>query len=85
MSGLTLDTTVMSFLIAKIAGVTKQDAASISGEANLVDLGLQSIDAVILSGDIEDEFEIELDPATIFEHETLNSFALEISRRRDLP
>jgi acyl carrier protein len=79
-----LDAEVMTFLTTKIAAVTKQDVAAIKLEANLIDLGLQSIDAVILSGDIEDEFTIELDPATIFEHDTLQSFALEISRRRSI-
>ncbi len=78
------DAEVLAFLTTKIADVTKQDAATITQDANLIDLGLQSIDAVILSGDIEDKFEIELDPATIFEHDTLKSFTMEITRRRNL-
>ena len=61
--------------------MTEQDASDISPGDDLIDLGLKSIDAVILSGDVEDRFKIELDPATVFEHETLQSFAAEITRR----
>ena len=76
-----LDPTVMAFLRSRLARLTKQEEANIPDDAVLIDLGLQSIDAVLLSGEFEDHFEIELDPATIFEHETLDSFACEVSRR----
>ena len=72
---------VVEFLTARIAKMTKQVPASIGLNSVLVDLGLQSIDAVLLSGEIEDHFEIELDPATIFEHDTVGSFAAEITGR----
>lgn len=72
---------IYNFLSERLARLTRQDVAAIRPDAVLVDLGLQSIDAVLLSGEVEDRFEIELDPATIFEHETLESFAAEISRR----
>ncbi|WP_272010048.1 acyl carrier protein [Roseovarius sp. ZX-A-9] len=75
---------IVSFLTDAIARFTKQPAAGISQDAVLVDLGLQSIDAVLLSGEVEDHFGIELDPATIFEHETLESFAQEVTRRLTL-
>lgn len=75
------DPAVRSFLIAAIARFTRQPAETIAPDAVLVDLGLQSIDAVLLSGEVEDHFGIEMDPATIFEHETLDSFAGEISRK----
>ena len=47
-------------------------------DSALVDLGLQSIDAVIVCGEVEDEFGIEIDPSEIFEHDTLGTFADEI-------
>lgn len=75
------DPDIYDFLSERLARFTRQDVAAIRPDAVLVDLGLQSIDAVLLSGEVEDRFEIELDPATIFEHETLESFAAEISRR----
>lgn len=72
---------VVAFLTDGIARFTKQEAAGIGPESVLVDLGLQSIDAVLLSGEVEDHFGVELDPATIFEHETLGSFAADITGR----
>ena len=72
----------MSFLISAIARFTKQEESAIDPEGAIVEMGLQSIDAVILSGEVEDHFGIELDPATVFEHETLLSFAQEITRRQ---
>lgn len=72
---------VFSFLAARLAQLTEQDQAAITADSVLIDLGLQSIDAVLLCGEIEDRFQIELDPATIFEHETLGSFSTEIRQR----
>jgi hypothetical protein len=40
-----------------------------------VDGGLQSIDAVLLCGEVEDAFQMELDPALIFDHKDVGSFA----------
>ena len=72
---------VVDFLTTGIAKFTQQHPTAIRPDSVLVDLGLQSIDAVLLSGEVEDHFQIELDPATIFEHETLESFALDITTR----
>lgn len=76
------DTEILTFLTAALARFTKQEESAIDPEADLVGMGLQSIDAVILSGDVEDHFGIELDPSTVFEHENLISFAQDIARRR---
>ena len=73
--------TVVAFLQTHIARFTRQEPEAIDENAVLIDLGLQSIDAVLLCGEVEDHFRIELDPATIFEHETLLSFAAEVTRR----
>jgi acyl carrier protein len=70
-----------AFLQLRIAHYAKTDPNAVGAGDALVDLGLQSIDAVLLCGDVEDAFRIELDPATIFEHETMGSFAAEIDRR----
>lgn len=75
-----LNPDVLSFLKARVAQIVQGDEAAIAVDAPLVDLGLQSIDAVLLCGEIEDQFAIELSPAAIFEHNTLESFAAEVSR-----
>jgi acyl carrier protein len=81
MNSTALDPSVIEFLKTRLSHFTKLDKEAIGPDSVLVDLGLQSIDAVLLSGEVEDEFRIELDPATIFEHETFGSFAAEISKR----
>lgn len=73
------NTTVTDFLRAQIAKRTNLTLAEVTETSIMVDLGLESIDAVLLCGDTEDQFEIEIDPAMIFEHDTLGSFAREVS------
>lgn len=72
---------VLAFLRNELAHFTETDPDSIPTDAVLVDTGLQSMDAVILSGKVEDTFGIELDPEIIFQHETLESFAIEVTSR----
>lgn len=75
------ETELFDFLRSQIAQRTKVAASDIQADAVLVDLGLQSIDAVLMCGDIEDHFGIEMDPAAVFEHKTLASFAQFILQR----
>lgn len=72
---------ILSFLIDRLAHLTKQPKGEISADTVMIDGGLKSIDAVLLCGEVEDTFGVELDPATIFEHETLGSFAAEVEDR----
>jgi len=39
----------------------------------LGEIGLRSIDAVLICGEIEDELKIEVEPAMMFEHKTLDA------------
>tara|TARA_R110002049_G_scaffold18219_9_gene69964 strand:- start:1261 stop:1512 length:252 start_codon:yes stop_codon:yes gene_type:complete len=66
---------LLEFLRTQIAQRTQLAQGDIQADAPLGDLGLQSIDAVLMCGDVEDRFGIEMDPAAVFEHDTLNSFA----------
>lgn len=63
------------FLRSQIAERTKLPESAVHDDSVLVELGLQSIDAVLMCGEVEDRFGIEMDPATVFEHKTLESFA----------
>jgi len=66
---------IQDFLLERIAKFTNTEVSQLGPESVLVDLGLQSTDAVILSGQVEDEFQTDISPSMIFEHETLGSFA----------
>jgi acyl carrier protein len=49
--------------------------AAIDPDADLIEMGVKSIDAVLVSGDIEDHFAVEVDPVLLFECRTLNRVA----------
>lgn len=70
-----------SFLRDRVAQRTKTEADAIGMDMSLADLGLQSIDAVLVCGEVEDRFGVEVDPAEIFEHDTLGEFARSILKR----
>lgn len=44
---------------------------TIDGSNRLRDTGLSSLDAVVMCGDIEDHFNVEIDPVIVFEIETV--------------
>jgi len=68
-------TAVMAYLKTSIADYTELSADQITAESQLTEIGLQSVDAVLVCGNVEEKFEIEIDPSEIFEHETVGSFA----------
>lgn len=75
------ETQLFEFLRERIAQRTELAQTEIVRESTLADLGLQSIDAVLLCGEVEDRFQTEVDPADIFEHETVGDFISAIMRR----
>lgn len=54
---------------------------SIDPDADLMELGVRSIDAVLVSGEIEDHFGIEVDPVLLFEYRTVNRVAGWVAER----
>jgi len=72
---------VLPFLTARLSHYARLDPARIARESVLLDLGVQSIQAVLICGEVEDRFAVELDPAMIFEHDTVGGFADAIAAR----
>ena len=72
---------LIKFLYEQLAQRSDLPVESITPETQLTDLGIQSIDAVLLCGEIEDRFAVEMDPADIFEHDTVGAFAQSILTR----
>jgi acyl carrier protein len=52
-----------------------QRIGPVARDADLVDMGLESIDAVLISGEIEDEFGAEIEPVLMFEGRTIAGVA----------
>lgn len=75
------ETDLFQFMRTQILQRAKVQPEMITPDVHLTDLGIQSIDAVLLCGEIEDRFEVEIDPAEIFEHDSLGAFAQTILAR----
>lgn len=63
--------TIEAFLRERIVDRTNVDEVALTPTTVLLEIGLQSIDAVLICGEVEDQFEIELDPSIMFEFKTL--------------
>lgn len=66
------------FLTLKIAEVTDLPIDQIGPTENLEDLGLSSMDAVMISGDLEEHFDVEVEPMIMFENKTIKAIAEKI-------
>ena len=62
---------VTDFLRRRVSERTRVPVGEISESTNLVDIGLESVDAVLICGEIEDEYQIEVEPSLMFEFQTL--------------
>lgn len=72
---------VTALLVARIAILRKRDPASVDPSRPFNELGIDSLDAVTLVGDIEDRFAIAIDPAELFDHPTPCDLARMIAAR----
>jgi acyl carrier protein len=61
---------IAEFVRARVSHRTRVPAAEIADGTVLADIGLESIDAVLISGEIEDEFQVEVEPSMMFELQT---------------
>jgi acyl carrier protein len=66
---------IVSFVVAQLLDRVGGGISAIDPDADLVELGVKSIDAVLVSGDIEDRFGVEVDPVLLFECRTVNRVA----------
>lgn len=67
---------VTARLVERVEGL-----ASIEPDTDLMELGVKSIDAVLVSGEIEDHYGVEVDPVLLFEHRTVNRVSRWVAER----
>lgn len=72
--------TIEAYLRDRILDRTGVDGAALTPSTVLLEIGLQSIDAVLISGEVEDQFGIELNPSIMFEFRTLEDVVSAILR-----
>lgn len=71
----TLDTNrveLKPWLAERVAGYLEIEAAGLDSTAPLAELGLDSVYALTLCGDIEDAFGIEVEPTLAWDYPTLD-------------
>ena len=66
---------LIAFLLDRLAERIGCDPGDIDRDADLIELGIRSIDAVLVSGELEDHFGVEIDPVLLFECRTVNRVA----------
>ena len=64
-----------TWLIDRVAFYLERPAAEIEGSAKLAEYGLDSLYALTLCGDIEDEFGIPVSPTLAWDHPTVDAIA----------
>ncbi|MCB8839937.1 acyl carrier protein [Aurantimonas sp. VKM B-3413] len=72
---------VLDFVRERAAARTNVPLEEVQASSSVIELGIRSIDAVLICGEVEDHFQVELDPGTIFEHETLGEFVAAVMER----
>lgn len=72
-TGVPTEQALRDLLQHHIASYLDCPAHDVDPEARLMELGLDSIVALTLCGDIEDEYGIEVEPTTVWDHPTVNS------------
>ena len=68
-------TAVENWLAGRIVAYGKKDAGDFTLDTDFSDIGLDSVYALTLCGDIEDEYGIEIDPELMWDHSSIRSLA----------
>jgi acyl carrier protein len=76
---LTSQSTIADFILDRLAEQLGLAPGGIDRDADLIEMGVKSIDAVLLSGELEDRFGIEVDPVILFECRTVNLVSAQVA------
>ncbi|WP_321311684.1 acyl carrier protein [Halarcobacter sp.] len=66
---------VVEFLLEKVSKRTKVSLDKLTADTNLADVGIDSLNAVLLCGYLEEEYDLEIEPVIMFEYKTANEVA----------
>jgi acyl carrier protein len=71
---------ILHWLTARLASYLEVPATTISPMVPLAEMGVDSVHAISLVGDVELHFDIDVDPTMIFDYPTLSHIADFIGR-----
>ncbi|MFF2396989.1 acyl carrier protein [Nocardia sp. NPDC058114] len=71
----THSTTTQDWLIERVADYTARAPHQVDPTIPLAELGMDSVSAVALCGEIEDRWMLDIDPTLVFEYPTIAAIA----------
>jgi acyl carrier protein len=74
-STITRPTTIQDWLVERVADYTERAPHEVDPVVPLAELGMDSVSAVSLCGEIEDRWSLEVDPVLVFEYPTIADIA----------
>lgn len=74
---------LVRFLRAEITQRTGVSDADLRNDELLSALGLSSLEVVLISGAIEDRFDMEVEPTLMFEYRTIDDIATKLASKAD--
>jgi acyl carrier protein len=69
------DRLILSWLTTQLASYLEVPTTAVSPTVPLAEMGVDSVHAISLVGDVEAHFEIDVDPTMIFDYPTLSHLA----------
>lgn len=66
---------IVAFVLGKVSVRTKTPIEQLTGETQLASVGVDSLNAVLICGYLEDQYEIEIEPMIMFQYKTANQVA----------
>ncbi|MEU2093066.1 acyl carrier protein [Nocardia beijingensis] len=76
---ITRPTTIQDWLVRRVADYTERAPHEVDPLVPLAELGLDSVSAVGLCGEIEERWSLEADPTLVFEYPTIAEIAAYIA------
>ncbi|QII04310.1 acyl carrier protein [Rhodococcoides fascians A25f] len=69
---------VQEWLLACVARLARRSQREIAVDVPIVEYGLDSVSAVTLTVECEDHFGVEIDPAELWDHPTVDALAARV-------
>lgn len=74
---------VQALILRHLGRMRGRDPATLDPQRPFNELGIDSLDAITLTGDLEHDLGMSIDPAEILEHPTPLAFATHLATRTD--